>query len=70
MLLEIFIAHKVSDNHAETANRPLEDLDILFSSKSPLSWRAEREFIVKLNERSEEMARMDMKGEKVEVEDA
>ena len=28
----------------ETANRHLEDLDILFSSESPLVWRAERDF--------------------------
>jgi hypothetical protein len=28
----------------ETANRHLEDLDILFASESPLVWRAERDF--------------------------
>ena len=28
----------------ETANRHLEDLDILFSSDSPLVWRAEKAF--------------------------
>lgn len=28
----------------ETANRHLEDLDLLFAGKSNLSWRAEREF--------------------------
>lgn len=28
----------------ETANRHLEDLDILFATESPLVWRAEKEF--------------------------
>jgi hypothetical protein len=30
--------------YVETANRHLEDLDVLFASQSPLVWRAEREF--------------------------
>ena len=30
--------------YIETANRHLEDLDILFASDSPLVWRAERDF--------------------------
>ena len=30
--------------YIETANRHLEDLDVLFSSDSPLVWRAERDF--------------------------
>lgn len=29
---------------SETANRQLEQLDILFASKSCLAWKAEREF--------------------------
>lgn len=29
---------------SETANRHLEDLDILFATESPLVWRAEKEF--------------------------
>lgn len=28
----------------ETANRHLEDLDLLFAGKSNISWRAEKEF--------------------------
>lgn len=36
----------------ETANRHLEQLDILFSSESPLAWRAEKEFALKLNEQA------------------
>jgi hypothetical protein len=31
----------------ETANRHLEDLDILFASDSPLVWRAEKEFAMR-----------------------
>ncbi|KAF2771640.1 general substrate transporter [Teratosphaeria nubilosa] len=30
--------------YIETANRNLEDMDLLFSSESPLVWRAERQF--------------------------
>lgn len=33
----------------ETANRPLEQLDILLSSESCLAWRAEREFVRRLH---------------------
>jgi hypothetical protein len=34
----------IADNAVETANRHLEDLDLLFAGKSHLSWRAEKEF--------------------------
>jgi hypothetical protein len=34
----------VADNVLETANRHLEDLDLLFAGKSHISWRAEKEF--------------------------
>lgn len=30
--------------YIETANRDLEDMDLLFSSESPFAWRAERQF--------------------------
>ncbi|KAH9823699.1 low-affinity glucose transporter HXT3 [Teratosphaeria destructans] len=39
--------------YIETANRNLEDMDLLFSSKSPFVWRAERQFTV-LTERRHE----------------
>lgn len=34
----------LANNVLETANRHLEDLDLLFAGKSHLSWRAEKEF--------------------------
>jgi hypothetical protein len=34
----------MADSVVETANRHLEDLDLLFAGKSHLSWRAEKEF--------------------------
>jgi len=33
--------------YVETANRHLEDLDILFASDSPFAWKAEQEFFEK-----------------------
>lgn len=36
----------------ETANRHLEQLDILFSGPSCLSWRAEKHFTQKMNEQA------------------
>lgn len=36
--------------YVETANRHLEQLDVLFSSKSCLAWRAEKEYALKLDE--------------------
>ena len=33
--------------YLETANRHLEDLDMLFASESPLVWRAEKDFAEK-----------------------
>lgn len=59
-----------SDRNVETANRPLEHLDILFSSKSPLVWRAEEEFIGKLREHNDNLAIMNAKTEKEEIEQA
>lgn len=38
MLIPIYLFY------IETANRHLEDLDILFASDSPLVWRAEKDF--------------------------
>ena len=38
------IKTNIADNAVETANRHLEDLDLLFAGKSHLSWRAEKEF--------------------------
>ncbi|KAK9366789.1 general substrate transporter [Lipomyces kononenkoae] len=54
--------------YVETANRPLEHLDILFLSKSPFVWRAEKEYAERLNERMETLAVLDAKAEKQEVE--
>ncbi|KAK9235610.1 general substrate transporter [Lipomyces kononenkoae] len=54
--------------YVETANRPLEHLDILFLSKSPLVWRAEKEYVEKLNERIDSLAVLNAKTEKGEVE--
>lgn len=46
----------------ETANRHLEDLDLLFAGKSHLSWRAEKEFEeLKQNYDHEENIRRDVK---------
>ncbi|KAK9489788.1 general substrate transporter [Lipomyces doorenjongii] len=56
--------------YIETANRPLEHLDVLFASKSPLVWRAEKEFAEKLNERMDNLAIMNAKMEKEELEQA
>ncbi|KAJ5114289.1 low-affinity glucose transporter HXT3 [Penicillium alfredii] len=43
--LYLQIAYCVYSQHTQTANRPLAQLDILFSSDSYLSWRVERNFI-------------------------
>ena len=40
----LLLAKNASDEDIETANRHLEDLDLLFAGESHLSWRAEREF--------------------------
>ncbi|KAK9310983.1 general substrate transporter [Lipomyces starkeyi] len=62
MLIPIYLFY------VETANRPLEHLDILFSSNSPLAWRAEKEFVEKLNERMDNLAILNVKTENQEVE--
>ncbi|KAK9244584.1 general substrate transporter [Lipomyces tetrasporus] len=62
MLIPIYLFY------VETANRPLEHLDILLSSNSPLAWRAEKEFVGKLNQRIDDLAILDAKTEKEEVE--
>ena len=41
MLIPIYLFY------LETANRHLEDLDVLFASESPLAWRAEKDFTEK-----------------------
>lgn len=39
----------LTEHFLETANRHLEQLDILFASDSPLAWRCEKEFALKIN---------------------
>jgi len=43
-LLNFLILIPVYLFYIETANRDLEDMDLLFSSDSVLAWRAEKEF--------------------------
>jgi hypothetical protein len=52
----------------ETANRHLEQLDILFSSDSCLAWRAEKNFIQKLNEHGGILGEDNVKGAVEQVE--
>lgn len=44
MLLPFETLVRLLTASSETANRHLEDLDILFATESPLVWRAEKEF--------------------------
>lgn len=52
----------------ETANRHLEQLDILFSSDSCLAWRAEKNFVQKLNEQGGILGEKNEKGAVEQVE--
>lgn len=48
--LTSFPFYKSNSVFLETANRHLEQLDVLFSSDSCLAWRAEKYFKQKMNE--------------------
>jgi hypothetical protein len=52
----------------ETANRHLEQLDILFSSDSCLAWRAEKNFMQQMNEQGGILGEDDEKGAVEQVE--
>jgi hypothetical protein len=43
-LINLFMIIPIWLFYPETARIPLEDLDMLFASRSPLVWRAKREF--------------------------
>lgn len=43
-LLNFVILIPVYLFYIETANRDLEDMDLLFSSDSPFAWKAERQY--------------------------
>lgn len=47
MLVPIFLFY------IETANRHLEDLDLLFAGKSNISWKAEKEYLATKEEQQE-----------------
>lgn len=50
--------HVLTDCCVETANRHLEQLDVLFSSESCLAWRAEKEYARKMQEGLEDLTVM------------
>ncbi|OQD68386.1 hypothetical protein PENDEC_c036G00154 [Penicillium decumbens] len=54
--------------YVETANRHLEQLDILFSSDSCLAWRAEKNFVQKLNDQGGILGEDNEKGAVEQVE--